>query len=126
MIAALKFVHVGAAGLSILGFILRGFWAWRYPWLLAARPVKIVPHVVDTILLLGALGLLLVYGWNPFDFAWLTAKIVLLCVYIGLGLVALKPWFGRQVRVPAFFGAVAVFAWIVVIARAHQFVPFAG
>jgi len=126
MIAALKFLHVSMAGLSILGFILRGFWAWQHPWLLSKKPVKIAPHVVDTLLLLAAIGLLVAYGWNPFAFAWLTAKILLLFVYIGLGLVALKPWFGSVVRVPAFFGAVAVFAWIVVIARAHQFVPFAG
>jgi len=126
MIALLKHLHVSMAALSILGFATRGFWAWRRPDLLARKPVKIVPHVVDTLLLLAAIGLLVMYGWNPFAFAWLSAKIVLLIVYIGLGLVALKPWFGAQIRVPAFVAAVAVFAWIVVIARAHAFVPFQG
>lgn len=127
MIAALKYLHMGMAVLSILGFILRGFWAWRSPRLLAYRPVKIVPHVIDTLLLLSAIGLLIAYSWNPLVQGWLLAKIVLLVVYIALGLVALKPWYGAAVRLPAFVAAVAVFAWIVMIARAHVFfVPFAG
>ena len=125
MIEGLRTLHIVMAAVSIAGFCLRGIWAWRAPALLARRPVKIVPHVVDTVLLLSALGLLAVYGWNPFAQAWLSAKIGLLLVYIGLGLVVLKPWFGAAVRVPAFFAAIAVFAWIVLIARAHAFVPLA-
>jgi len=124
MITLLRDVHVAAALLSIAGFVLRGFWAWRAPHMLSRKPVKVVPHVVDTVLLLAAIGLLVLYSWNPFAFGWLTAKIVLLIVYIGLGLVALKPWFGPSVRVPAFCLAVLVFGWILVIARRHAFVPF--
>lgn len=125
MIALLKHLHVTMAALSILGFLLRGYWAWRAPRLLRRKPVRIVPHVVDTLLLAAAIGLLIAYGWNPFAFDWLVAKIALLVVYIVLGTLALKPRFGPGVRVPAFVAAVAVFAWIVVIARAHALVPFA-
>ena len=125
MIDGLRHLHMAMAGLSILGFVLRGFWAWRAPRLLARKPVKILPHIIDTLLLLSAIGLLVAYGWNPFAQAWLVAKIGLLIVYIGLGLVALKPWYGAAVRLPAFLAAVAVFAWIVSIALAHAFVPFA-
>lgn len=126
MIAALKHLHITAAGISIAGFVLRGVWAWRAPHRLRWRPVKILPHVVDTILLAAAIGLLALYSWNPFAFTWLTAKIVLLVVYIVLGMVTLKHWFGARVRVTAFFAAVAIFGWIVLIALQHRFVPFAG
>lgn len=125
MIEHLRTLHMSMAAISIAGFVLRGFWAWRAPRLLARKPVKIVPHVVDTLLLASAIGLLVAYGWNPFAQAWLTAKIGLLLAYIALGLVALKPWYGVAVRVPAFVAAVGVFAWIVAIARAHAFVPIA-
>mgnify|MGYP006303216805 CR=1 FL=1 len=125
MIEGLRTLHVAMAAISIAGFVLRGLWAWRAPRLLVRKPVKIVPHVVDTVLLLSAIGLLVVYGWNPFAQAWLVAKIGLLLAYIALGLVVLKPWFGASLRVPAFFAAIGVFAWIVAIARAHAFVPFA-
>ncbi len=128
MITTLKTIHVLAALVSILGFVVRGFWAWRQPHMLTNKLVKILPHVIDTVLLLAAIGLLLAYGgaWVSASMGWLSAKIVLLVVYIVLGLVALKPWYGARVRVPAFIGAVAVFVWIVAIARAHAFVPFAG
>jgi len=126
MIGWLKALHVSMAALSIAGFLVRGFWAWRAPGLLRRRMVKVVPHVVDTLLLASAIGLLFTYGWNPLDHEWLLAKIGLLPVYIALGLAALKPWFNGPVRAGAFVGAVIVFAWIVLIARAHRFVPFAG
>ena len=125
MIEGLRTLHISMAAVSILGFVVRGFCAWRAPALLLRKPVKIVPHVVDTVLLLSAIGLLIAYGWNPFAQAWLSAKIGLLLAYIALGLVALKPWYGAAVRMPAFFAAVGVFAWIVAVARAHAFVPFA-
>ncbi|MEF8834081.1 MAG: SirB2 family protein [Halofilum sp. (in: g-proteobacteria)] len=125
MIDGLRHLHFLMAGLSMLGFLLRGLWAWLTPGLLARKPVKILPHVIDTLLLASAIALLFAYGWNPFAQAWLVAKIVLLIVYIGLGLVALKPWYGASVRVPAFFAAVAVFAWIVAIALSKLVLPFA-
>lgn len=122
----LKHLHMTMAALTIAGFLLRGFWAWRVPRLLALKPVRIGPHVIDTVLLASAVALLFAYGWNPLDHGWLMAKIGLLLVYIGLGMAALKPRFAPPVRFAAFLGAVAVFAWIVLIARAHRFVPLAG
>ncbi len=125
MIAALKHLHMTMAVLSILGFLLRGYWAWASPALLARKPVKIVPHIVDTLLLAAAIGLLIAYGWNPFAFGWLTAKIVLLVVYIVLGTIALKGRVTGAPRAVAFFAAVAVFAWILEIAFTKTVMPFA-
>lgn len=125
MIAALKHLHITMAGLSILGFLLRGYWAWAQPALLKRKPVKIVPHVVDTLLLLAAIGLLVAYGWNPLAFDWLIAKIVLLIAYIVLGTIALKGRVTGAPRAVAFFAAVAVFAWIVEIAVTKTIAPFA-
>lgn len=122
----LKHLHIAMAALTIGGFVTRGIWAWRAPRLLRLRPVRIVPHVIDTVLLASAVGLLFAYGWNPLKHGWLVAKIALLLVYIALGMAALKPWFAAPVRVASFVVAVAVFGWIVSIARAHRFVPFAG
>lgn len=126
MIVWLKHLHVTMAALTIAGFVTRGIWAWRAPRLLRLRPVRILPHVIDTVLLASAIGLLFAYGWNPFAQGWLIAKIVLLLAYIALGMAALKPWFTPPVRAGAFVAAVGVFGWIVSIALAHRFVPFAG
>jgi uncharacterized membrane protein SirB2 len=125
MIAALKHLHVTMAVLSILGFLLRGYWAWASPALLQRKPVKIVPHIIDTLLLAAAIGLLIGYGWNPFAFGWLTAKIVLLVAYIVLGTIALKGRVTGPPRAVAFFAAVIVFAWIAEIAVTRTVMPFA-
>ena len=114
--ALLRATHITCAGLSIGGFLLRGAWLLRGSPLLHARATRILPHIVDTLLLTSAIGLLFVINQAPFADHWLTAKVVLLLVYIGLGTVALKRGRSRRVRVAAFAGAVAVFAWIVGVA----------
>jgi len=118
--AVLRATHITCAALSIAGFLLRGTWMLRGSPLLRARATRILPHIVDTLLLASAIGLLFLINQAPFANHWLTAKVVLLLVYIGLGTVALKRGRTRRVRVVAFAGAVAVFAWIVGIALNRQ------
>lgn len=52
--------------------------------------------------------------------AWLTAKVLLLVVYIVLGSFALKRGRTRRVRVACCFAALCVFAFIASVARAHD------
>ena len=51
----LKVVHIACAIVSISGFALRGTLMLLDSPLLAARFVRIAPHVVDTMLLASAL-----------------------------------------------------------------------
>ena len=83
---------------------------------LSRRWVRIVPHVIDTVLLLSAVGLVVHIRQYPFGSAWLTAKVVALLFYIGLGMVALR--FGRTlaIRTSAWVLALVVFAYIVSVA----------
>ena len=55
---AIRVVHTGAAALSISLFALRGLWMLRAPERLRQRWVRIVPHVIDTVLLASPLGIL--------------------------------------------------------------------
>ena len=55
--AALKSVHVSCVAVSYSLFFLRGVWALRDHVYLERRWVRIVPHVVDTLLLLSAVAL---------------------------------------------------------------------
>ena len=71
--AAIKLVHVGAAALSIAGFALRGAWMLRSPQRLSERWVRIVPHVIDTVLLASALWLAWQLGAEGTR-GWLWAK----------------------------------------------------
>lgn len=117
---AIKHLHVTCAALSITLFIIRGFWMLRGSPLLQRRWVKIVPHLVDTVLLASALVLVFWSHQYPFVQSWLTAKVIALVVYIGLGTVALKRGKSRGVRIAAFVGALAVFAYIVKVAVTRQ------
>jgi uncharacterized membrane protein SirB2 len=117
---ALKHVHMTAVVLSLALFGLRGLWMASDSPRLAARWVKVVPHVIDTVLLLSALALAATLGQWPFAQPWLTVKVVLLVVYIGLGMVALKPGRPKRVRIAAFLLALATFLFLVSVARAHD------
>ena len=115
----LRSVHMTCAALSILGFVIRTIWMLRESPLLQKRAVKIVPHIVDTLLLLSAIGLVGLIGFGP-NAAWLSAKIAGLIVYIVLGTLALKR--GRTKGARAVFGllAIIVFAFIASVARTHN------
>ncbi|SFC60561.1 SirB2 family protein [Massilia yuzhufengensis] len=113
---ALKHIHMTFAILSGLLFLVRGTWMLSGSQRLQARWVKIVPHIVDTLLLVSAIGLVVVSGQYPGQAPWLTAKLVALVGYIVLGVIALKRGRTQQVRTAAFFGALACFAYIVAVA----------
>ncbi len=83
---------------------------------LQAKWVKIVPHINDTVLLLSAIVLAIQTQQAPFVHGWLTAKVLGLLAYIGLGMVALKFGKTKPVKALAFLSAIAVFAYIVLVA----------
>ena len=85
--ALVKHIHMGAASLSLLGFIIRGYWMLKESPLLQAKLTKILPHIIDTILLAGAVYLVVVAEFNVFEIQWLLAKIILLVAYILIGLI---------------------------------------
>ena len=68
------------------------------------------------MLLLSALALAWTLRISPGSAPWLMAKIVGLVVYIGLGMVALRPRIAMPVRASAWLAALATFAYIVSVA----------
>ncbi len=114
--AAIKFVHVACAVLSIAGFAWRGLLMLRDSPLLRARPVRVLPHIVDTVLLLSAGVLAWKSAQYPFVEPWLTAKVLALVAYIVLGTVALKRGRSQRVRVVAFALALLTAGYIVSVA----------
>lgn len=113
---ALKHLHVTFVALSGLLFLVRGIWMLRDSPRLQQRWARVVPHIVDTLLLASAIGLVVWSHQYPGQMPWLTAKVVALVAYIVLGTIALKRGRTRQARVLAFVGAVASFAYIVAVA----------
>jgi uncharacterized membrane protein SirB2 len=112
----LKHLHVSCVVVSGLGFFLRGILMLRGSPLLRARWVRVSPHVVDTLLLGSAVGLVTVTGQYPWVVAWVAAKIAGLLVYIGLGTMALRRGRTREQRIAYWIAALLSFAYIVSVA----------
>lgn len=114
--AALKIIHIGSVILSYLLFFLRGIWMMRDPTNLQQRWVKILPHVIDTVLLSSAIALAVIIQQNPLNDSWLTAKVTGLLIYIGLGMVALRFGKTRTIKISAWIAAQCIFIYIVLVA----------
>ncbi|MFN3163560.1 MAG: SirB2 family protein [Pseudohongiellaceae bacterium] len=112
----LKHLHVTFAVLSLLGFSLRGYWMLTESAWLQKKPVKILPHINDTLLLLTALMLAVVTGLYPFAVGWVTLKLILLVVYIVLGTFALKRGKTKQSRTGFFIASLATIVTIFLLA----------
>ena len=116
----LRNVHIACAVLTISLFVLRGaLMLAESPWQQNVV-LRYLPHVVDTVLLTTALMLTTVIHQYPFAAGWLTAKVVLLVLYIVLGSVALKRGRTRRVRVAALVAALLTVGFLVTVARAHH------
>ena len=116
----IKWVHVAAVIVSgALFFIRGGAQLFGAGWTMAA-PLRYLSYTVDTVLLTAALMLATILHQMPFVNGWLTAKVLLLVVYIVLGSYALKRAPTRRARALCWIAALAVYVFIASIARAHH------
>ena len=111
-----KTVHLGAVYASLTGFTLRGYWMLSGSPLFRARATRILPHCIDTVLLASALTMVWLWQVSPFSPPWLTAKILALLLYIGLGMVAFRFGRTRRIRALAWLGSLAVFGYMLGVA----------
>jgi uncharacterized membrane protein SirB2 len=118
--AIVKSIHMAAALLSISVFMVRGVWMMRQSPQLQRKWVKIAPHANDTVLLLSAIVLAVQVQQYPLVDSWLTAKLLALLLYIGLGLVALRLGRSLKVRMAAFALALVTFFYIVGVALSRD------
>ena len=117
---AIKYIHITCAVLSGSLFLLRGYWMLAESDMLQRRWVKVVPHIVDTLLLTSALIMVFWSGQYPFVQSWLTTKVIALIVYIALGTIALKRGKTKAMRSGALLAAIVTFAYIVSVALTRQ------
>lgn len=111
---AVRQVHVGAAGLSLALFIWRGARVLRDPGTRLPRWSRVVPHVVDTVLLVSALWLAFQLGAGTRG--WLAPKIAGVVLYIVLASIALKRARRAPARLGAFIAALLAFTYVVSVA----------
>lgn len=112
--------HIGCVIVSGSLFFTRG--CMMLAGLPAANHIALrrISVLIDMLLLAAAIALTMIIHQYPFVQTWLTAKVLLLVVYIVLGTFALKRGRTRAVRAACFVAALAVFLFIVSVARAHN------
>ena len=115
-----KHAHVGLALASGALFALRGagvLAGMRWPRRVAVRYAS---YAIDTALLAAALVLLAILPGGMYANGWLAVKLVLIVAYVALGVFALRRARSRGGRVACYLAALATFAMVYGIARAHH------
>lgn len=116
MYTFIKIVHMSFAMISILGFLGRGILKINESPIVEKKLVKVLPHVIDTVLLVSAIVLVVMSGQYPWVAPWVGAKVLGLIVYIGLGVVVMRTAKTRQARIIAFALALVTAAYILMVA----------
>lgn len=120
----IKHIHVTFVILTFISFSMRVYWMIAGSGLLHNKVVKIVPHIIDTLLLLSGLTMAIMYYGAFYQQQWLMFKLLGVVIYIILGSIALKLGKTKPIRVVAVFAAWAVFFYIIIIVRNHNVFPF--
>lgn len=116
----IKALHIAAVVASGTLFFVRGAATVAGARWVMRAPLRYLSYAIDTVLLAAAVFLAAMLHQYPFVHAWLTAKVLLLLLYIVLGSYALKRGRSRAVRLASWLAALAVYAFIISIAGAHD------
>jgi uncharacterized membrane protein SirB2 len=117
----IKWVHVAAVICSGSLFLLRGMLVQFGHGALARRaPLRWASYTIDSVLLTAALMLFTLLPGALFANGWLLAKLALLVVYIGLGVMALRDRVAPRVQRLGLAAALAVYGTMFSIARTHH------
>lgn len=116
MYAAFKHIHMNLALITLLFFLVRAFWAFQGSAMLQKKWVRICPHIIDTLLLLSAIGLVAqIHAYSGFHL-WLTAKILGLIAYIVFATITLKKAKNTQQRALFLFLTLLSFGYVIAVA----------
>jgi uncharacterized membrane protein SirB2 len=119
--AQIKWVHIAAVLASGSLFLLRGLLLQTgHARTAMAAPVRYLSYSIDTVLLTAALMLLTILPHAMFANGWLTVKLILLFIYVGLGSFALKRARSPRLRLACYLLALMVFAFMLTVARSHH------
>jgi uncharacterized membrane protein SirB2 len=116
----IRTLHVSCVGLSGGLFLARGLLAINNVAVANHPALRVSSYVIDTMLLAAAILLTVILHQYPGTHAWLTTKVLLLILYIGLGTLALKRARSRMTRAMALVAALLVFGFIVGVAMTHH------
>jgi len=110
----LKHLHMTIAIISVALLTLRFIWLLLGSNKLQQKWVKILPHIVDTILLALGIALAIQLSINPFEQYWFAEKLLAVIAYILTGYYTLKIARNRMMQIIGYLGAIG---WVMLIVR---------
>jgi uncharacterized membrane protein SirB2 len=124
MYEAVKHIHLTTIALSVVLFLLRFVLNAMQSPLLQKKWLKIVPHIVDTFLLVSAVTLCVLLKQYPFVDAWVTEKVLALVMYVFMVTLALKLGRNGFMRGIGLVGALSWIAYAGMVAVSKQPILF--
>jgi uncharacterized membrane protein SirB2 len=115
-----KSVHILCVMASGGLFCVRGLLVLNGKSWAMAKPLRYLSYGIDSVLLAAGLLLAAMLPADVFANGWLGVKLVLLVAYVVLGSFALKRGRTPGIRRICFVAALAVFAFMLSVARLHQ------
>jgi uncharacterized membrane protein SirB2 len=111
-----KNLHLTTVTLNICIFLLRFYWMMQKSGWVHKKPVRYLSVTNDTLLLIAGISMAVMSQQYPFVAPWLTAKLVMLLVYIIFGSLALKRGSSMRIRIGCGLIAIGCFLYIVSVA----------
>jgi uncharacterized membrane protein SirB2 len=112
----IRTIHFAFAVITIISFTLRGIWMLMDSPQLLSISARIVPHIIDALLLLSGIVLVINYAGYSRGYDWLLAKMAAIALYIMTGAIALKYGKTRVIRIMALVVSYCLLALIISLA----------
>ncbi|MCW9024562.1 MAG: SirB2 family protein [Gammaproteobacteria bacterium] len=109
----IKNLHLATVSFSIVFFIIRGLWKFNHSNWYRKKWARRLSQLNDIILLSCGIFMAISLQQYPFVHQWLTAKLILLVIYILLGMLALHWARSRQLQLGAWLSAILVYGYLV-------------
>ena len=119
-----KHIHLTTIVLSVVLLLLRYVLNVMQSPMLQKKWLKILPHIVDSFLLVSAVTLCVFLKQYPFVDAWVTEKLLALVMYIFMVTLALKLGKTPFIRGIGLVGALSWIAYAGMIAISKQPILF--
>ena len=116
MYLTIKTIHIITVTVTFSLFFIRGLWMLQDSPHLQQKWIKILPHIIDTLLFLSGITLVILIQQYPMVHTWITIKFFAVLTYIILGSIALKFGKTKRIRFVVWLTALGVFMYIVMLA----------
>lgn len=120
MYLTLKSIHISLVAVSLSIFLIRGILMLIRKGLYRHRIFRIIPPMVDTVLLGTGVALMMILHQYPTNQPWLMVKLTALLVYILSGTVALNRVNNYRIQISGFVLALLTAIFMLTVARTHH------